>query len=186
MVEETSVVITAMNKILIALGILILVALGGFFIFAPKSVVIDPVRIEGWKDGVDAATKSTFQYPESLSEEYIQVNDWPPEVQKKAGTLICKEGEVGEGPVEKTERRTINGREYCVIATEEGAAGSEYGQYLYRGRRDDGIVTVLFTLRYDQCAKFDAEQKAACEAERASFDLDQLVDQIVMSVGDEA
>lgn len=160
-----------------------LVALA-YGVAARSSAPLKAVPVDGWAHASDEATRITFQYPEKLSETYIHVNDWPPSVQKKAGTLICKEGESGTGIVEKTERRTIEGREYCVISSQEGAAGSVYGQYHYRADRGDGIVTVMFTLRYEQCGLYDGDKRTLCESERSAFNLDSLVDQIVMSVGD--
>jgi hypothetical protein len=121
------------------------------------------------------------ELPGTLSEKYISAQSWPPQVRFEAGNerLNCSETPPESSLPQRTALRKINGRDYCVRALSEGAAGSVYTQYSYSTVINGGTVTLDFTLRFPQCLNYDDPQKTACSNERETFDLDGLVDGMV-------
>ena len=148
------------------------------------------LNYSGWKTFTDTKTGISFQYPETLPTEYIHVVDWPPQMAVINEPFVCTEGGSEIMTAGQTLKQVINGRNYCVTKESEGAAGSIYTQYAYAILADlnnlpqEGNATVIFTfsLRMVQCANYDDPQKIACETERASFNIDPIVDQIVRSL----
>lgn len=104
--------------------------------------------------------------PPQLNTKYISPVDWPPKLEVVAGPFSCNEP------------RTINGHNYCVTAESEGAAGSIYTMYAYAYPRGNQTAILTFSLRFVQCANYDEPPKGECERERATFNLDRLIDQI--------
>lgn len=138
--------------------------------------------IEGsdqWQNATDADSGASFSYPEALPTFYSEAIDWPPQVELIEGPFECTEAGSPTDRAGVTQSRTINGTEYCVTEVVEGAAGSIYTQYAYAMEKDeDEQVILTFSTRSPQCGNFDEQQRIACEQERNSFDLDDLVDQI--------
>mgnify|MGYP003393041045 FL=1 len=120
-----------------------------------------------------------FNFPENLPTKYIHALDWPPMAEVTEGEFSCIEAGKPEERAGRTERRTIGGREYCVTEVREGAAGSVYSQYTYMTEIEDKIVFLRFTTQATQCENYSEPQRSECKAERESFNIDQVVDQIV-------
>ena len=148
------------------------------------------LNYSGWKTFTDASTGISFQYPVTLSTQYIHTVDWPPQIAVINQPFVCNEGGSEIATAGITSKQVINGKNYCVTKESEGAAGSIYIQYAYAVSADlnnlpqEGNSTVIltFSLRMVQCANYDDPQKTACETERASFNIDPTVDQIVRSL----
>jgi hypothetical protein len=125
----------------------------------------------------------TMRYPETLGTNYITPTEWPPKAQLFAGNPNCTEGGSEIDASGETVKKEINGHPYCVAKKSEAAAGSMYTQYVYafsKGENKAGVFT--FTLRLVQCGNYNEPEKAACEAERATFDIDQIIDRIAQSI----
>ncbi len=82
----------------------------------------------------------------------------------------------------KTELITIEGHEYCLTRSSEGAAGSVYTQYAYTFPRQSDVVTLTFSLRATQCMNYDEPRRSACTREQATFTANKVADQIAQSV----
>lgn len=132
-----------------------------------------------WKTMTDRATGVTFNYPASLPTTYIHTAEWPPKVRIEAKRFICNENGSGTSGTGQTTKVVLDGLDFCVTHTSEGAAGSIYTTYAYAFPRDNSTITLTFTLRAVQCGNYDDPQKTACESERATFDIDALIDQMV-------
>lgn len=137
--------------------------------------------ISGWKIFTDPAQEIVFQYPEILPTKYTTTNVWPPQVSITGDPFSCIEKGQENTITGQTTKEVINGRDYCVTKSVEGAAGSIYIQYAYATEVEDKVLYFTFTLQAVQCGNFDTEEKNACEAERTTFNLDSLVDQIVQT-----
>ena len=146
--------------------------------FAPCAEPAD----DPWKLFTDDAQGITFRYPEQLLTQYIHTQAWPPAVTVSADTFSCPETPPTSSLPDRTGRRMVDDRAYCVAATSEGAAGSVYTDYTYTTERGGELITVTFTLRYPQCLNYDDPQQTECQNERTSFDLDGVVDRIAASV----
>jgi hypothetical protein len=140
-----------------------------------------PANEDPWKEGLDAVSGVSFRYPEKLTTKYISTVDWPPKIAVTDGPLTCTEAGVETARAGQTVRRTVDDREYCVTRESEGAAGSIYTNYAYATQKDDKVLIFTFSLRAVQCANYDDPQKAECENERTSFDIDSVLDRIAQS-----
>lgn len=148
-----------------------------------KCAVVCPDYVDAsWKTVEDEASGLTFRYPEKLSTQYIDIVDWPPEVQVLNEAFECIEAGNEIDRAGETEKRIVDDRNYCVTRKTEGAAGSMYTQYAYAFPKDNTTVTFIFTLRSQQCANYDELKKTECENERESFDVDNVVDKMAKSV----
>ena len=129
-------------------------------------------------------SQAVLQNPPAWSAAYISAQSWPPQVHFEAGSdqLNCPETPPESSLPQRTALRKINGRDYCVRALSEGAAGSVYTQYSYSTAVNDGIVTLDFTLRFPRCENYDDPQKTECSNERETFDLDTLVDEMAQNL----
>jgi hypothetical protein len=145
-------------------------------------VFVEEQLVDAWKEYSDPSRALAFHYPETLNTHYIQAVNWPPTIQIVSGSVGCSNGGEPEDASGKTERRTINGRDYCVNEKSEGAAGSIYTQYGYAFGIDEKAAVLMFSLRLPQCSNYDISAKAECEAERDSFDLDRMVDDIAQTL----
>ncbi len=130
----------------------------------------------------DEARGISFNYQKTLSTTYITAVDWPPMLQIVKGPFSCLEAGDVSARAGKTEKRSINGREYCVTVQGEGAAGSTYLQYAYAFPVDDQVGILTFSTRETQCANYDEPKQAECQTERATFNVDSVVDRIVRTL----
>lgn len=134
-----------------------------------------------WGTFTDGERKLSFQYPRELAAQYIDALDWPPQVQVLNEPFSCTEAGDESARAGGTKKITIEGREYCVTKVTEGAAGSIYTQYAYAFSVGEQTVIFTFTLRFSQCGNYGDPQKTACENERASFDIDSMINRITQT-----
>ncbi len=141
-----------------------------------------PNVVNGTQTFTDIATGISFSYPEKLPAQYIYTIDWPPKVQLINQPFSCTPAGSETGRAGKTESLTINGHPYCVTKVTEGAAGSIYTQYAYAFPYNSQTVILTFSLRFVQCGNYSGIESAACQTERASFNIDTSIDSIVQSI----
>ncbi len=150
-----------------------------------------PDQTANWKTSVSADTGATFKYPENLpvspaggSTNYIRPQEWPPKLLiTDNAEFSCKEGGLGiNGRPGMTMQKSINNTVYCIESVSGAAAGTFYTDYAYTFLRDGKLVKLAFTLAYPQCANYNDPQKAECDQERQTFDLDVLIGRIAESV----
>jgi len=138
-----------------------------------------------WLTAVNEDQSIEFQYPASLNANYISTVNWPPMVKVREGKqLVCQETPAESSLPARTMRKQINGREYCVSASSEGAAGSVYTEYSYTTVRNEKIAELSFTLQYPQCYNYDDPKQSECQTERETYDLDALVGNMFASFKD--
>ncbi len=136
----------------------------------------------GWETYRDPGGAFEFKYPKTLTTKYIDAFEWPPTIKVADGEFVCGEIDLGDGPPERTIPRMVDGRQYCVVEADDGAAGSTYTTYTYTTSRDGKLISLNFVLRYPQCLNYDDPAQSECLAEREAFDLDGVVDRIVETV----
>lgn len=143
---------------------------------------------ELWKTTTNRGV--TFQYPEALLTTYIHTEDWPPHIQILNDPFPCTEAGLETARAGKTEKRLVDGREYCRTSIVEGAAGSIYTQYAYAfplnsiGSTQTNRKTVIFTFttRATQCGNYGEAERKVCEEERQTFDIDGIVDRMARTL----
>lgn len=135
-----------------------------------------------WKTFNDTKAHVSFQYPNDIGTQYISTVDWPPKVEVSDDAYSCTEAGSETASAGQTTEQTINGHTYCVTKESEGAAGSTYTNYAYAVAKDNKTVIFTFSLRFVQCANYDDPQQQACEDERASFNIDNTLDEIVQTL----
>lgn len=123
--------------------------------------------------------KLDFKFPDTLPTQYISIFDWPPQVQIVNQRFTCTEAGLTTGRAGSTTLRSVNGRNYCVTEIVEAAAGSIYTQYAYAFKNNNETVILTFSTRAPQCGNYPEGERTLCEAERAEFNLDSFIDQIV-------
>ena len=136
--------------------------------------VLSPVSAQG----------TQFKYPEPLPTKYVTAEAWPPKVTMTAGELACEQGSAvgADGETKRFALRTLDGEDYCVGFSAEGAAGSTYTSYEYSTAQGDFIARVSFTLRTPQCMNYDDPERTVCKTEQALFTTDALAVDILSSL----
>jgi len=125
----------------------------------------------------------TFQYPKGILAKYISEVDWPPVIKIATGTYFCKTTPLEVSSMsEITSQRIVVDRTYCINVKHEGAAGSVYSSYTYITTKNDKLINISFTLRYNSCSNYNEEQSKACTSERETFDIDATVDRVVQTI----
>lgn len=152
--------------------ILGVILIGGYLIFfgiPERGIVFD----DTWATGDVVGGELQFKYPQSLSLDYVSTGKWPP---------VVEVGNTGESS--GCFLIPIKGKDYCVLESREGAAGSEYASYIYVGKKDDQIFTLKTAFRYVNCQNYfgDEESVNQCEREQESFSPNLLVDQIFNTI----
>lgn len=147
--------------------------------FAPCPEAIVP---SDWKSAIDPESGITLRYPEVLPTTYVRALDWPPRIVRYPQVFSCVEAGSEIERAGRTELRIINNHTYCVTTMTEGAAGSIYTQYAYVWARGDETLALTFSTRAPQCGNYPDTERIACESERATFDLDVLIDRIAGTV----
>lgn len=122
-----------------------------------------------------------FYLNEKLT-DYIRPVDWPPQISVSTSTYTCVPTTQKIADETKIERKTINGKIYCLTTQSEGAAGSTYTTYTYKIPVAKKTVLISFIVRVPQCANYDEVKRMACENEKKDFSIDQMVDQIFKSI----
>lgn len=139
-----------------------------------------------WEEGANEEDGITFEYPSELGTEYITAVDWPPVPRISEEAYSCTEAGAVDERAGETRETEINGRTYCVTTISEGAAGSVYQQYAYAREFEENTVIMTFSLREVQCANYDEDEAAVCEAEQGGFNVDELADEMMQTVEFEA
>jgi hypothetical protein len=98
------------------------------------------------------------------------------------GEIECDETNLESSLPLRISQKELNGHKYCMAAFSEGAAGSVYTEYAYSTVIDNNVYSVQFVARYPSCSNYPTEEKLQCERERESFDLDNLVSQVIEEV----
>ena len=145
---------------------------------------ISHIDTSNWQNSTQSIDQGeiSFKYPQDLPASYISVQEWPPKIEITDNEFNCPETSSQDGSVEIITNKIINGKTYCVRATNEGAAGSIYTIYSYSTPLDNKLLTLNFVFKYPNCENYDDSQKTQCFQERQSFDLDNLIDQIVRTI----
>lgn len=141
----------------------------------------------GWLTVATGTPAFSFSYPPKLAATYITPVSWPPQVALSDGSFNCSVSAAPGDLPSRTQDLIVNNREYCLKAVSEGAAGSVYTTYDYTALAPSSvgvgkIVTLSFVLQYSQCYNYDNPQQSACTAERQTFNLNGLVDQMAQSL----
>lgn len=162
----------------ILLFLMLIFIIGVFYVTSKKNNAQE--QIKDWS--ISTSTPVTFKYPIALSTTYISASDWPPQLQILNSVFTCTEGGSEIQRTGLTQAKKINGNNYCITTFSEGAAGSIYTLYAYAFPKDDKTFILTFTTRSTQCANYPDPQKTACENERNTFKIDNLIDQIVNTI----
>ncbi|NCB20603.1 MAG: hypothetical protein EOM88_01595 [Clostridia bacterium] len=127
---------------------------------------------------------------DSLKLNSIQASDWPYtsfqnlnlELKKVAYDYqhICQELDDPAVIGHMKRSAVLNDRLYCIESQSEGAAGSVYTDYNYTTLINNYLITIKTTVQEVNCQNFDNPQKKACEAERKSLNLDELIDSLLI------
>lgn len=137
--------------------------------------------------------QASYRIPDNLDTKHISVRDWwnvevfathdeyPPEFKLTEDRISCRETAVEGGLPVRILKKTINGQEYCIKVSSQGAAGSIYKKYTYATVKKGKLITVSFTARYTQCGNYGQPKRSECRRERQEYDLDQVVDNFVKS-----
>jgi len=114
--------------------------------------------------------------------EFVRAVSWPPKVTLSDGEFSCGTSTTTVNASVSTE--TINGREYCLSVSSEGAAGSIYIDYNYSTKHNNQVLNIDFTIQYPQCLNYDSPEQEACQTEETYFknNVSNMVDYIVSSV----
>lgn len=174
----------------------ILIAAGAFlyFEFVKQDIEVNPnpetppLNLE--TNDIDEETEWSFsttteysiQYPADLDLEYVELIDWPPQVELTVDEFTCVEAGKPTDRAGETKSVTIGGQEYCRTIVMEGAAGSTYTQYAYAFEQDDGTAILSFSTRAPQCANYDESEMEDCETEIDDLDIDDLADRIARTL----
>ena len=128
----------------------------------------------------------TFQYPKELLAKYISTVEWPPVISidpiETNQEFVCVETAPESSLAQRTSRRMVDDRSYCLYASSEEVADSIYTNYTYSALWNGRIVKVDFTLQYPKCNDYTEPKQTECQKERESFDLDNIVDRIFSSL----
>lgn len=152
-----------------------------------QSPIIDLTESEDQKLWLEKTTEDgevRFWYPETLTTKYISEVTWPPIITLADEDINSCEETPAESslPFRVSKRLVDNNRWYCVTASSEGAAGSVYTEYTYKTTWQNKVIELYFVLQYPRCDNYPEDQQIECSKERESFDLDALIDRIVLSL----
>jgi hypothetical protein len=136
----------------------------------------------GWQTIHDESAGVTYRFPTELPTTYIHAQEWPPAITRSGDVYTCPIRVTGLGLQTEQTQAIINGKQYCVTAHIEGAAGSFYTTNTYTTTKNSELVTLRFGLRASQCANYDEPQREACETERVAFSVDNMIDTIIQTM----
>ena len=184
------------RTMIILLVAAILIAAGAFlyFEFAKQDIEVDsnsetpPLNLDMNDDNdnepewrFSTTTEYSIQYPD-LNLEYVEMTDWPPQVEITQDEFACEEAGEPADRAGETKSVTVGGQEYCRTVVMEGAAGSTYTQYAYAFPEGDGTAILTFSTRVPECANYEESEADACEAEIDELDVDDLADRIARTL----
>lgn len=157
--------------------------LGYSYLKTPAKVVnLSAVKNYEWVEQNNTEAGVSFKYPQTLLTQYMHVQDWPPQIVVSNNIFSCTQAGSEIAPGGKSILHIINMHTYCVTTEMQGAAGSMYTQYAYAAEKNGQTLIATFSIRAVQCGNYEEPKKTECEQERASFDLDTVVDQIFESI----
>lgn len=131
---------------------------------------------------VDPKSGIAFEYPQTLSTEYIEATMWPPTFINSMGAYNCTVTEQMTAMSGYTSREEVyNQTNYCIWERSENTAGSEHKDYQITFPQSNQYITMGLILRQVQCANFPEPEATICQQEQASFDLLETVDLIARS-----
>ncbi len=142
-------------------------------------------RGDQWFGSTTTPQGLTFVYPDPFPGRYVSAPEWPPLVELVANEYSCTEGPItaADGPLKTSRRQIINGREYCVTASSEGAAGSTFTNYEYvTDQGGDFVARVVFIIRTVQCQNYEEPERSQCMAEQGAFNPGDMADRIAESI----
>ncbi|MDO8183484.1 MAG: hypothetical protein Q7T49_00670 [bacterium] len=173
-----------MKKYVIIIIVALLLVAGGVYWFTQPSVAPTvPTVTDNWLTFTDEAGVYTFSYPSDLGTTYLTTEEWPPLVNLLEGSTVdCAPANPPTAHAGVTEPKIINGREYCVTAQVEGAAGSTYTDYAYLTVLNKKVVKLTLTIREPQCDNYNEPQQSECKTEQANLDLDELIGKMISSL----
>ncbi len=103
--------------------------------------------------------------------EYPKLESWV-----NNGEIGCEVTPLESSLPLRMSKKEINGRQYCIGAFSEGAAGSVYTEYAYATVVGEDVYVIKFVARYPNCSNYPDKERGECEMERETFNLDNLVD----------
>jgi hypothetical protein len=139
-----------------------------------------PADVQGWQTYSDE--RVTFRYPETVSAGYLNVVDWPPQIQVLGGEFSCAEAGSETDRAGATRQITISGRVYCVTKVTDKVMGKIYTQYAYGTQIEGKPIMMTFTARYLSCDEYTGEAKSSCDAEQKAFDIDEIAARIAETI----
>ena len=175
------------KKIIISVVVIALVLLGTFMSTQNKTAKFIPtptptpiltttptpspeIQHPDWQTFTDPTI--TFKYPGTLQTKYIHTQNWPPKITVSSDKFSCKVGG----------QKTIGDTTFCIEDASQGAAGTIYSDYTYTFLKQNKLITLQFTLGYPQCGNYEEAQMQACQKERQTFDLDNLINEITQTI----
>jgi len=122
-----------------------------------------------------------FEEIKAIDTKYISEQVWPPvitisEVSEFACNETPKESSLSG---KRVYRENIDGQEYCISALSQGAAGSVYTEYSYSTIKFNKLITLDFTLRFNQCYNYEEDKIPECVSERESFNVSNNINEII-------
>ncbi len=136
--------------------------------------VLPPAEgLETWETSVLNGVK--IRYPAEFGITYTRPVTWPPQIAISTDAYTCTPGGTEIDETGKTEKRNVNGQEFCKTVQIEGAAGSVYRTYRYQTMQDGAHLVLSFATQSAQCANFPGAEKTTCENEALYFDLDSVI-----------
>lgn len=126
-----------------------------------------------WKNSSQGVV--SFKYPGEFGVTYTHPVDWPPHVEVIENAYTCTPGGTEIDEEGKTEKKKVNGQEFCKTVQVEGAAGSVYRNYVFQTVADDKHIMLSFSTQSSQCDNYPAAEKTTCQNEAMFFDLDSVI-----------
>lgn len=130
--------------------------------------------VDIWYKSTDVEQGVSFEYPHTITTEFVKTVDWPPQIEIADEAFTCTEA--------GTQSETINGNTYCVTKSSEGAAGSTYVTYAYAFPFGQKTATFTFTIRFPQCLNYDEPNATGCTLEQADFKPINQVDRMAQTI----
>lgn len=139
-----------------------------------EDIVLPPVEgLETWKISVQKGVE--IRYPAEFGITYTHPVEWPPQIEVNASAYTCTPGGTEIDEIGKTEKKKINGQEFCKTVQIEGAAGSVYRTYRYETQQDGAHLVLSFATQSSQCDNYPGAEKTTCQDEALYFDLDSVI-----------
>jgi len=121
-----------------------------------------------------------FEEIKAMNTKYISGQVWPPVITiSETSELICNETQKESSVNKRVYKENINGQEYCISAFSQGAAGSVYTEYSYSTIKFDKLITLDFTLRFNQCYNYEEDKISECVSERENFNVSNNINEII-------